>query len=101
MSGGAMERATCNRGCREQDGGNRARRLRRVAGRAKRSVVSSWTEEPDVQRIRLRQRTGTAQVQPVRSSRRVAVGRVPELELGRSEEHTSELQSQFHLVCRL
>src|SRR5689334_25406140 len=22
-------------------------------------------------------------------------------ELGRSEEHTSELQSQFHLVCRL
>src|SRR5689334_23743848 len=24
-----------------------------------------------------------------------------ELGLGRSEEHTSELQSQFHLVCRL
>src|SRR5689334_24484908 len=23
------------------------------------------------------------------------------LQLGRSEEHTSELQSQFHLVCRL
>src|SRR6266481_4965234 len=25
----------------------------------------------------------------------------PELGWGRSEEHTSELQSQFHLVCRL
>src|SRR5689334_23806785 len=24
-----------------------------------------------------------------------------EVEVGRSEEHTSELQSQFHLVCRL
>src|SRR5438309_8624144 len=24
-----------------------------------------------------------------------------EINLGRSEEHTSELQSQFHLVCRL
>src|SRR5689334_23432943 len=24
-----------------------------------------------------------------------------DLDLGRSEEHTSELQSQFHLVCRL
>src|SRR5689334_23945946 len=25
----------------------------------------------------------------------------PELDAARSEEHTSELQSQFHLVCRL
>src|SRR5689334_24118105 len=25
----------------------------------------------------------------------------PEIEQDRSEEHTSELQSQFHLVCRL
>src|SRR5689334_24575876 len=25
----------------------------------------------------------------------------PALRVGRSEEHTSELQSQFHLVCRL
>src|SRR5438309_6215292 len=27
--------------------------------------------------------------------------RRPVLVVGRSEEHTSELQSQFHLVCRL
>src|SRR5689334_23655400 len=27
--------------------------------------------------------------------------RVPVIMLTRSEEHTSELQSQFHLVCRL
>src|SRR5689334_23587067 len=27
--------------------------------------------------------------------------RLAELRLARSEEHTSELQSQFHLVCRL
>src|SRR5438309_6336191 len=27
--------------------------------------------------------------------------RLPEYPIGRSEEHTSELQSQFHLVCRL
>src|SRR5689334_23785196 len=33
----------------------------------------------------------------VRRHRRVAGGRAR----GRSEEHTSELQSQFHLVCRL
>src|SRR6266481_10024002 len=26
---------------------------------------------------------------------------LPELAIPRSEEHTSELQSQFHLVCRL
>src|SRR5689334_23671366 len=26
---------------------------------------------------------------------------LPEAQLDRSEEHTSELQSQFHLVCRL
>src|SRR5689334_23792451 len=31
-----------------------------------------------------------------------AAGRQPQAgRLGRSEEHTSELQSQFHLVCRL
>src|SRR2546422_7806457 len=27
--------------------------------------------------------------------------RVPDLRVGRSEEHTSELQSRLHLVCRL
>src|SRR5438309_9287718 len=29
------------------------------------------------------------------------VGRLGDAHAGRSEEHTSELQSQFHLVCRL
>src|SRR6201985_3916806 len=33
--------------------------------------------------------------------RQVLVHRLPEERLDRSEEHTSELQSQFHLVCRL
>src|SRR5689334_23586379 len=32
---------------------------------------------------------------------RRASGRPPPLTASRSEEHTSELQSQFHLVCRL
>src|SRR5438309_9135412 len=37
-----------------------------------------------------------------RQSRRTAADRGPDLaRAGRSEEHTSELQSQFHLVCRL
>src|SRR2546422_7753053 len=30
-----------------------------------------------------------------------AAGANPDLLLGRSEEHTSELQSRLHLVCRL
>src|SRR5689334_24619197 len=34
--------------------------------------------------------------------RRLAIaGRLPDRRHARSEEHTSELQSQFHLVCRL
>src|SRR2546429_5255076 len=31
----------------------------------------------------------------------VQVGQAEAVELGRSEEHTSELQSRLHLVCRL
>src|SRR5438270_5684934 len=37
-------------------------------------------------------------IRPSASRERRATGRLPER---RSEEHTSELQSQFHLVCRL
>src|SRR2546422_4387521 len=33
--------------------------------------------------------------------RPAAVRRIVELRQGRSEEHTSELQSRLHLVCRL
>src|SRR2546422_3486403 len=31
----------------------------------------------------------------------VELGRDPRVRVGRSEEHTSELQSRLHLVCRL
>src|SRR5689334_24444368 len=37
--------------------------------------------------------TSVVLVEPIERSEQVG--------LGRSEEHTSELQSQFHLVCRL
>src|SRR5689334_24463321 len=42
---------------------------------------------------------GAVLQQPGRSRRRVAAH--PRIRRTRSEEHTSELQSQFHLVCRL
>src|SRR5689334_23524868 len=42
----------------------------------------------------LRQGSTVSRVSRRRSSRRA-------VEVARSEEHTSELQSQFHLVCRL
>src|SRR5689334_24618782 len=35
------------------------------------------------------------------SNNRAQIGAVEAQRQGRSEEHTSELQSQFHLVCRL
>src|SRR2546422_3537626 len=35
------------------------------------------------------------------SGQRPVAGRVPERAAARSEEHTSELQSRLHLVCRL
>src|SRR5438876_8302166 len=35
------------------------------------------------------------------AGRRTAAGPVPQVRAGRSEEHTSELQSPVHLVCRL
>src|SRR5688572_33003736 len=54
---------------------------------------------------RLRARHFVQEVQVDEEQIRLAVGRshyvgVPDL-LGRSEEHTSELQSQSNLVCRL
>src|SRR5689334_24608505 len=65
---------------------------------------------------RRRVKTHVLRMRPARPARRMAVDarrgdRVDELPVGlgiasddrrpRSEEHTSELQSQFHLVCRL
>src|SRR5687768_18336546 len=52
-------------------------------------------EHPDHQRSvqdGVRFQAGLHRLETVRASRRVA---------GRSEEHTSELQSRLHLVCRL
>src|SRR5689334_23729862 len=42
-----------------------------------------------------------AQVWPKGKWTNVRVGHTPCVSSLRSEEHTSELQSQFHLVCRL
>src|SRR5690625_6696487 len=50
-------------------------------------------EPPAVLRV-----TGSPAVHPIRRASDIAQQRVA---LGRSEEHTSELQSRGHLVCRL
>src|SRR2546422_1668937 len=45
-------------------------------------------------------RTHTPEIEPVLAGGAIPAGVSPEL-LARSEEHTSELQSRLHLVCRL
>src|SRR5438309_5037045 len=61
-------------------------------------LVEVWNSGGD----RLRLRTGVrVDPQSAEEERRGGdAGRAPAL-FPRSEEHTSELQSQFHLVCRL
>src|SRR2546430_12313407 len=46
-------------------------------------------------------RLGSLSVQPLRSAVAVTTDVTATLSFGRSEEHTSELQSQSNLVCRL
>src|SRR2546422_7613364 len=46
-------------------------------------------------------RTGDSRARPDASRREPAVDAVAGRSTGRSEEHTSELQSRLHLVCRL
>src|SRR2546422_4287532 len=73
----------------------------------------AWPEEVGPERLRLsveRQaaavghrrllREARVELDEHRSLLRQHRGQAP-LELGRSEEHTSELQSRLHLVCRL
>src|SRR5258708_36348649 len=67
--------------------------LRRQTARAR-----HWIAE-----LRVRARTPA---QPVRSlsggnQQKIAIGRLLQQDADRSEEHTSELQSPDHLVCRL
>src|SRR2546430_8358797 len=59
-------------------------------------------EIPHYVRRQLDQLVGDRGDEEHRSAARVAAhGRAPIRELARSEEHTSELQSQSNLVCRL
>src|SRR2546422_7492788 len=77
------------------------------------ALAMTWTHDPSARRARMcvgdhaRDRAaGAAAAGPerllvrVRSRDRVGPRSVPDLP-GRSEEHTSELQSRLHLVCRL
>src|SRR5689334_23551182 len=73
--------------------------------------VSSWTEihSPRLEQVVVRgtrnvleaaRSAGARRVVHVSSATAVNGSERPEV-FDRSEEHTSELQSQFHLVCRL
>src|SRR5689334_24578893 len=53
-----------------------------------------------IETTRERRRRATLKHEPANGSVRVAI-RTIRPDDARSEEHTSELQSQFHLVCRL
>src|SRR3989442_11870968 len=60
--------------------------------------------DPDVRHDGCGDRLLARGTRPVRGARPLAVpaaGRAGDLQPGRSEEHTSELQSRPHLVCRL
>src|SRR2546422_4128787 len=62
-----------------------------------RAADSGWSEPPRGWRARALVGAGPAQARrPARLSRRRHTAPV-----ARSEEHTSELQSRLHLVCRL
>src|SRR5690348_18130491 len=67
--------------------------------------VNGWRQAPPVPRIRgLSPSTGPAEDWPRSRSRSAAEGKprqTAQTTAGRSEEHTSELQSPVHLVCRL
>src|SRR2546429_653599 len=63
-----------------------SKRIPSTPNRVARSVIRVWS----------RARGGSS---PLRTSKRILFEH--ELELFRSEEHTSELQSRLHIVCRL
>src|SRR5690348_18501787 len=62
-----------------------------------RSIVSAPLDEEEHRVLQFRPRT-VASASPQRG---IAGQPVRKLEVARSEEHTSELQSPVHLVCRL
>src|SRR5579885_3468735 len=78
-----------------------AREAKRAAGKALRRAAASDREQP--YRNGLRQRTSEYRSGGVRGRGRGARDWGGESRCGarRSEEHTSELQSRFDLVCRL
>src|SRR5439155_25642494 len=77
------------------------RRVRRLGPRSSRRGVARWA--PPTARGGGRQRAApprrTCPSAPPPSAQRTAPG--SDTARGRSEEHTSELQSRGHLVCRL
>src|SRR5256886_13499889 len=56
---------------------------------------------PDDRRERYAEAAGQEQPSPVRGEERVTDDRDQQARAARSEEHTSELQSQSNLACRL
>src|SRR2546422_7031218 len=66
-------------------------------GRA-RALVQPEPDRAQAQAARWRLRRALSRL---RAAGAVPVRREPNLHAGRSEEHTSELQSRLHLVCRL
>src|SRR3712207_8225023 len=74
------------------------------------TLFRSWTDPRPDRRCRARRTSGTGDRDPVAPSAGVQSGssRTPAraslaegVQAGRSEEHTSELQSRQYLVCRL
>src|SRR5689334_24717963 len=55
-------------------------------------------EAAGITKFRVRQRAAEARLESARANLSRVADIISEI---RSEEHTSELQSQFHLVCRL
>src|SRR2546422_8547479 len=70
-------------------------RSRRQIGRVDRVPFLQDDVEPEILRLQLVAERDVGAVRAV-----LVDDRQPEV-LGRSEEHTSELQSRLHLVCRL
>src|SRR2546427_6206032 len=76
--------------------------LRLALPSARRGPADEEVGEPAVHDLRvLDVGEMAARVEPAHGGAREALGRLRAVRGGRSEEHTSELQSQSNLVCRL
>src|SRR5689334_23772751 len=69
--------------------------------RPTRSTLFPYTTLFRSRRSARRTHTAVRRSPPCRRSRHLSLHHRQSRVTGRSEEHTSELQSQFHLVCRL